>query len=69
MGFEVSNQPIEGILMLEISETRPKITSICQISLKIQAPQNDFLKKKFDNFDVDNKMLCTCGSNEPFNPP
>ena len=55
--------------MEEISKTRLKITKICQISLKIQVPKNEFRKEKFENFDVDNQMLGTCGSNEPFNPP
>ena len=45
--------------MEEISET----------PLKMQVPQNEFQKEKFENFDGDNQMLCTCGSNEPFNPP
>ena len=45
--------------MEEISET----------SLKMQVPQNEFQKEKFENFDVDNQMLGTCGSNEPFNTP
>ena len=54
--------------MEEISETRPKITEKCQISLKMQVPQNEFQKEKFENFDVDNQMFGTCGSNEPFNP-
>ena len=55
--------------MEKIGETRPKITKICQISLKIQVPQNEFQKEKFEDFYVGNQMLCTCGSNERFNPP
>ena len=58
-----------GILMEEFCESRPKITQICQISIKIQVPQNDFQKEIFLNFDVDIQMLDTCGSNEPFNTP
>ena len=53
--------------MEKICKSRPEITQICQISIKIQVPQNDFQKEIFLNFDVDIQMLDTCGSNEPFN--
>ena len=42
---------------------------IRETSLKIQVPQNEFQKEKFEDFYVGNQMLCTCGSNERFNPP
>ena len=41
---------------------------ISKTSLKMQVPQNEFRKEKFEDFNVGNQMLCTCGSNEPFNP-
>ena len=53
--------------MKEISQNRPKITHICQISIKIQVPQNDFQRDIFENLDTDNQMLGTCGSYEHLN--
>ena len=52
---------MRGILNEEISQRRPTITQICQISIKIQVPQNDFLRDIFENLDADNQMLGTCG--------
>ena len=45
------------------------MTQICQISIQIQVPQNEFQSEIFENNDVDNQMLGTCGSYEPFNSP
>ena len=61
--------PIVGILVEQISQSRPKITQICQISIKIQVPQKEFQRDMFENLDVNNQMLATCGSYEPFNSP
>ena len=58
---------MRGILMEEFCESRPKITQICQISIKIQVPHNEFQRDIFKNLDVDNQMLGTFGSYEPFN--
>ena len=43
----------------EISQRRPKITNICQISIKIQVPQYDIQRDIFENLDADNQMLGT----------
>ena len=58
-----------GILMDEICESRPKITQICQISIKIQVPPKEFQRDMFENLDINNQMLGTCGSYEPLNSP
>ena len=50
-----------GILMEEFCESRPKITQICQISIKIQVTLNEFQWDMFENFDMNNQMLGTCG--------
>ena len=55
--------------MEQISQNRPKITQICQISFQIRLPQNEFQSEILENLDVDNQMLGTCGSYEPFNIP
>ena len=58
-----------GILMEEFCESRPKITQICQISIKIQVPHNEFQRDMFENHDIKNQILGTCGSYEPLNSP
>ena len=55
--------------MEEFSQSRPKITQIYQITIKMQVHQNEFQRVIFKNLDVDNQMLGTCGSYEPFNSP
>ena len=55
--------------MEEFCESRPKITQICQISIKIQVPHNEFQRDMFENLDINNQMLGTCGSYEPLNSP
>ena len=37
---------------------------ICQISIQIQVPQNEFQSEIFEKLDVDSQMLGTCGSYE-----
>ena len=54
------------LLMEQVSQSRPKVTLIGQISIQIQGPQNEF---QSEIFDVDNQMLSTCGLYEPFNSP
>ena len=46
-----------------------KMYQICQISIQIQVPQNEFQSEIFEKLDVDSQMLGTCGSYEPFNHP
>ena len=58
---------MRGILNEKISQRRPTITQICQISIKIQVPQNDFHRDIFENLDADNQMLGTYGSYEHLN--
>ena len=42
---------------------------LCQISIQIQMPQNEFKNAKFNNPDIDNQMSGTCGQYEPlYNP-
>ena len=60
---------MRGILMEEFCESRPKITQICQISIKIQVPHNEFQRDMFENLDIKNQILGTCGSYEPLNSP
>ena len=55
--------------MEEISESRSKITQISKIYIKIQLPQNEFLRGIFENLDVDYQMLGNYGSNEPLSSP
>ena len=61
--------PIVGILVEQISQSRPKITQISQNSIKIKVPENKFQSDISDNLDVDNQMLGSCGSYELFNSP
>ena len=61
--------PIEGILVGQISQNRHKMYQICQISIQIQVPQNELQSAIFENLDVDNQMLGTCGQYEPFYSP
>ena len=53
----------------QISQRRLKVTQIAEISIQIRGPQNEFQSEIFNNLDVDNQMLSTCGSYEPFNSP
>ena len=57
------------LLVEQVSQSRPKVTFIGQIYIQIQGPQNEFHSEIFNNLDVDNQMLSTCGSYEPFNSP
>ena len=57
------------LLVEQVSQSRPKLTLIGQISIQIQGPQNEFQSEIFNNFDVDNQMFSTCGSYEPLNSP
>ena len=57
------------LLVEQVSQSMPKLTLMGQISIQIQAPQNEFQSEIFNNLDVDNQMLSTCGSYEPFNSP
>ena len=57
------------LLVEQVSQSRPKVTLIGQISIQIQGPQNEFQSEIFNNLDVDNQMLSTFGSDEPFNSP
>ena len=62
-------EPIKGLLVKPISQRRLKVTQIGEISIQIQGSQNEFQSEIFNNLDVDNQMLSTCGSYEPFNSP
>ena len=53
----------------QISQRRLKVTQIAEISIQIWGPQNEFQSEIFNNLDVDNQMLSTCGSYEPFSSP
>ena len=53
----------------QISQRRLKVTQIAEISIQIRGPQNEFQSEIFENLDVDNQMLGTFGSHEPFNSP
>ena len=68
-GLLVIKWTINMLLVEQVSQSRPKVTLIGQISIQIQGPQNEFQSKTFNNLDVDNQMLSTCGSYEPFNNP
>ena len=57
------------LLVEQVSQSRPKVSLIDQIYIQIQCPQNEFQSEIFNNLDVDNQMLSTCGSYEPFNSP
>ena len=57
------------LLVEQVSQSMPLVTLIGQISILIQGPQNEFQSEIFNNLDVDNQMLSTCGSYEPCNSP
>ena len=46
-----------------------KMYQICQISIQIQVPQNEFQSEIFEKLDVDYQMLISMGKNEPFIDP
>ena len=69
MGSGVLNWPIIVIVMKQIYLSRQKLTQISHFSIKIHVPQNEFQSEIIENLDVDNQMLGTFGSYEPFNSP
>ena len=63
--YESSNKPIVGVLMEPIRQNGHIIIQLCQLSIQIQMPQNEFKNSKFNNPHIDNQMSGTCGLYEP----
>ena len=69
MGSGLLNWPIVVIVVKQIYLSRQKLTQISHFFIKIHVLQNEFQSEIFENLDVDNQMLGTFGSYEPFSSP